>query len=45
MAKREGDWWRIPAALFLALAAIPVWWLAAVEKHLLNYRKKIGGQE
>lgn len=31
MTKREGDFWRIPAALLLAVAAIPVYWVSAAK--------------
>jgi len=36
VAKKEGDWWRIPAALLLAVAVVPVYIAGEVEAHVRN---------
>jgi len=43
VAKKKGDWWRIPVGIGLAIAAIPIYWTRAAQKYFS--RKSDGGDQ
>jgi len=34
MAKKKGDWWRIPVGTILLVAAIPIFWADGISKYI-----------